>query len=326
MLLVTGGAGYIGSHLLQELPPGEALVLDDLSAGHLWALPDGALYQASILDPLAVRRVFEERSIHAVIHFAGRIEAGLSVVDPLAFYQANVAGTLTLLDEMTRAGVLTLIFSSSAAVYGEPEATPIDEEHPLRPTNPYGDTKLAAERLIAAWASAHEGRAVSLRYFNAAGAHPSGTIGEDHIPETHLIPKVLDVAAGREESVLVFGDDYETRDGTCVRDYVHVSDLAVAHLLALEHLERGGASGAFNLGSGQGFTVLEVIRAVERVTGRSVPYKVAPRRAGDAAALVASSEKARNLLHWRPQRTDLESIVETAWRWHSRRGPGPEPR
>jgi UDP-glucose-4-epimerase GalE len=325
MILVTGGAGYIGSHLVRELGPERAVVVDDLSAGHSWALDPGVLRQASILDGVALRRIFEENPIRAVVHFAGRIEAGLSVIEPLTFYRVNLLGTLTLLEEMTRAGVRTLIFSSTAAVYGEPERTPIDEEHPLRPTNPYGDTKLAAERLIAAWADAHGGCYAALRYFNAAGAHSSGTIGEDHRPETHLIPKVLDVAAGRAANVLVFGDDYETRDGTCIRDYVHVMDLAAAHVLALEHLERGGASGAFNLGSGHGFTVLEVIRTVEAVTGRPVPFEVAPRRPGDAAVLVASSDKAKEVLGWRPRWPDIESIVESAWRWHKSRGPRQEP-
>jgi UDP-glucose 4-epimerase len=319
MILVTGGAGYIGSHLVRELGPEGAVVLDDLSAGHAWAVEPGLLRRASVCDGAALRRVFEERPIRAVFHFAGRIEAGLSVLEPLRFYQANLVGTLTLLEQMTLAGVHTLIFSSTAAVYGEPERIPIDEAHPLRPTNPYGDTKLAAERLIAAWAAAHGGRFAALRYFNAAGAHASAEIGEDHEPETHLIPRVLEVAAGREADVSVFGDDYPTPDGTCVRDYIHVSDLATAHVLALEHLERGGASGAFNLGNGLGFTVLEVIRTVAEVTGRPVSYRVAPRRPGDAAVLVASSERARAVLGWKPRWPDLGSIVESAWRWHRRK-------
>lgn len=318
MILVTGGAGYIGSHLIRELEGEQVLVVDDLSAGHTWAIQPQFLRKCSVTDRKSLRRVFEEGPIRAVFHFAGRIEAGLSVVAPLEFYQANVVGTINLLEEMTRAGVTTLIFSSTAAVYGEPQRVPIDEDHPLLPTNPYGDTKLASERLIAAWAAAHSGRFAALRYFNAAGAHASGEIGESHDPETHLIPKILDAAAGTAPEVQVFGDDYETSDGTAVRDYVHVSDLATAHLQALEYLERGGPSGAFNLGSGQGFTVLEVIRAVERVTGRKVPYRVGPRRAGDAAVLVASSDRARKVLGWQPRFPTLESIVETAWRWHSR--------
>jgi UDP-glucose 4-epimerase len=319
LILITGGAGYIGSHLVRELGAEGVVVLDDLSRGHEWALQGAALVRGCVTDGAALRAAFEKYPIRSVVHFAGRIEAGLSVTEPLAFWRANVGGTLTLLEEMTRAGVGTIVFSSSAAVYGEPERVPIDEEHPLRPESPYGETKLATERVIRDWARAHGGRFAALRYFNAAGAHLSAEIGEAHEPETHLIPLVLDVAAGRRESISVFGDDYATRDGTCIRDYVHVSDLAAAHLLALQHLEAGGGSGAFNLGSGEGFTVLEVVRTAERVTGRPIAVRLAPRREGDPAVLVASAQRAREQLLWSPRWPQLEPIVESAWRWHRRR-------
>ncbi len=318
MVLVVGGAGYVGSHTLLALREAgrEAIALDDLSRGHEWALLGAPLVRADVTDLEALRYVFGRHQVSAVLHFAGLIEVGESVKDPAGFYHANVHGTWCLLEAMREAGVRDLVFSSTAAVYGEPEHTPIPEMHPRNPTSPYGDTKLAAERLIQAYEAAYGFRAVRLRYFNAAGADPEGRLGEAHDPETHLIPRALLSVLGRGQFT-VFGDDYPTPDGTCVRDYVHVCDLAAAHVAALDALRRG-ESGAFNLGTGRGASVREVVEAVRAVTGADFSPGVAPRRPGDPAVLVADPGLAGSVLGWQPQRSDLLTVVEDAWRWHRR--------
>jgi UDP-glucose 4-epimerase len=316
MILITGGAGFIGSHLLLSQGEEPMIVVDDLSQGQRSACLGATLIEATLLDTASLRSVFETYPISAVFHLAARTEAGESVKDPFAFWQANVIGTINLLQEMSRAKVSYIIFSSTAAVYGNPDHLPLSEEHPLRPESPYGDTKLAAERLIHSWAHAYDGKFVILRYFNAAGADPKGRVGERHQPETHLIPKCLDVALGREPGLIINGDDYNTRDGTCIRDFVHVLDLAEAHHLALKYLRNGGSSTVLNLGSETGYSVLEVVREVERVTGRAVPYSFAPRREGDVESLFASSNRAKSLLGWNAQWKELNDILRTAWNWH----------
>src|SRR5690625_555202 len=294
----------------------EVVVFDNLSTGHRQAPGDALLVEGDVRDAAALDRVFAGHAFDAVMHFCARSLVGESVSEPYAYYDNNVSGTLGLLDAMRRAGVDKLVFSSTAAVFGVPRADFIDEDHPTRPINPYGASKLMVERVLADAAGAYGLRSVALRYFNAAGADPSGANGESHEPETHLIPNVLRAALGRGGGLKVFGDDYDTRDGTCVRDYVHVNDLAAAHLAAVEFM--GGREGAhrFNLGSGQGFTVLEVVEAARRVTGAEIPLEHAPRRAGDPPVLVASSERARAELGWVPRYTDMGDIIETAWRWH----------
>lgn len=313
-ILVTGGAGYIGSVVTEFLLDGghEVVVVDSLATGHRGAVDErvefheGDLQNESFLAP-----VFNE-GIDAVCHFAAFSQVAESVADPLKYYRNNVGGALSLLNAMRRSGVRYFLFSSSAAVYGEPDETPIREDAPLRPVNAYGNTKLAVERLLADCAPVWGLRALSLRYFNAAGA--SDRHGEDHRPETHLIPLVLDVALARRDELVVYGDDYPTRDGTCVRDYIHLKDLASAHLLGLERLVEG-FSGVLNLGNGRGFTVLEVIRAAEKVTGLEVPYRTGPRRAGDPAVLVASSEKAEKVLGWKRFYPGIEEIIRDAYAW-----------
>ncbi len=317
-VLVTGGAGYIGSHAVAALlEKGEqVVVVDNLAQGHRKAVLGGKLYVGDLRDTEFLAKVFAENEIDGVIHFAASSLVGESMQDPAKYYHNNVYGTLCLLEQMKKSGVTRIVFSSTAATYGEPERTPIDEFDRTLPTNTYGETKLTMERMIRWFDVAHGIKYVSLRYFNAAGAHESGRIGEDHSPETHLVPLVLQVALGQRAHISVFGDDYPTVDGTCVRDYVHVSDLADAHLLALERLRSGGESGIFNLGSGQGFTVKQVIDAARQVTGRDIPAKIEPRRAGDPAALVASSARARRELGWTPRRERLEDIIASAWQWH----------
>jgi UDP-glucose 4-epimerase len=319
-VLVVGGAGYIGSHMLAALlDAGYAVVtLDDLSRGHRELVPGGAFVQGNCGDAAALDRLFGEQRIDAVMHFAAFALVGESVERPLEYYRNNVAATAVLLDRMLAHGVKRFIFSSTCAVYGEPERVPIDEDHPTRPTNPYGMTKLTAERMLADAARAHGLAFAALRYFNAAGAHPERALGERHDPETHLIPLVLQVAAGMRERISILGTDYPTRDGTCERDYVHVCDLAQAHLLALERLLAGKPGGVYNLGSARGYTVREVIELCRRITGHPIPATPAPRRPGDPAVLVASPEKARRELGWRPRFAALETIVATAWAWHRR--------
>lgn len=319
-ILVAGGAGYIGSHTVDTLAESghNVAVLDNLETGHREAVhPAARFYRGDLRDGAFVDSVLEKERVDIVIHFAANSLVGESMANPLKYYDNNLNGTRVLLNSMVAHGVKKIVFSSTAATYGEPVRIPIQEDDPTVPTNAYGETKLAMERMFY-WAERAYGlRYVSLRYFNACGAHESGRIGEAHAPETHLIPLILKTALGQRERIDIFGDDYPTKDGTCVRDYIHVSDLAQAHILAMGHLLRGGGSDIFNLGNGVGFTVKEVIDAAERVAGRPIPQAIAPRRAGDPAQLVASSEKARSLLGWKPQIPGIEEIVASAWKWHS---------
>lgn len=319
-IVVTGGAGYVGSHIVRALVEAgrRVVVLDDLSAGHAAAIGAAPLVRADFADRAALDRLFGDGSVEAVVHMAAHCEVGASVADPAAYYHNNVTRGLALLDAMRRHGVGRIVFSSTAAVYGEPVADPIAEDHPRSPTNPYGETKLAFERALHWCGEAYGIGFVALRYFNAAGAHPAGDIGEDHAPESHLIPRLLrSLLAERPEPTPIFGEDWPTRDGTCVRDYVHVVDLAHAHLLALEALRSGATrAAAYNLGNGEGFTVREVIEAIERVTGRRPATRPADRRPGDPASLVASSGRARHELGWKPGSPELDAIVASAWSWH----------
>lgn len=294
----------------------EAVVLDNLSTGHRDAVPAGMLEVADILEPATLGAVFARHRFDGVIHFCARSLVGESVAQPYAYYENNVAGTLNLLQAMRASGVGSIVFSSTAAVFGNPETPLIDEGHATRPINPYGASKLMVERILADAAGAYGLRSTALRYFNAAGADPAGDIGESHQPETHLIPNVLRAALGHGLGLRVFGNDYATRDGTCVRDYIHVNDLASAHLLALEYMQANEGAHLFNLGNGQGFTVLEVIEAARGVTGKSIGFVQDARRPGDPAVLVASSEEAQRVLGWKPRFTDIGEIIETAWRWH----------
>ena len=319
-VLVTGGAGYIGSHILRRLvDDGHApLVLDDLSNGHREALGAVPLIEGDFGDPVVLDRVLGDGTIEFVIHMAAFCEVGASMLEPAEYYRNNLTRSMELLDAARRHGVRGIVFSSSAAVYGEPEQLPLNENHPQNPTNPYGETKLAFERALGWYQQAYGLKFVALRYFNAAGAHPDGSIGEDHTPESHLIPRLLLNAMRGDEAVPIFGDDYPTRDGTCVRDYVHVMDLAQAHVKAIDAMQAGTVSAeAFNLGNGEGFSVLEVIDAVGTVSGKRPATKRAPRRAGDPASLVAASQRARERLNWNPEHAELHEIVRTAWEWHS---------
>ena len=318
-ILVTGGAGYVGSHtvhLLNRLGYRLAVV-DNLSTGFQAAVPENVhFYRGDIRDRDFLDAVFRTETVEGVIHFAACSQVGESMAHPLRYYNNNLGGTETLLECMVEHGVKIIVFSSSAAVYGEPEQIPIQETAPTAPTNCYGETKIAMERMMHWTEVAHGLRYVALRYFNACGAQRDGQIGEAHTPETHLIPLVLQVANGQRESVSIFGTDYPTADGTCVRDYVHVEDLAQAHLLALEYLLHGGESQRINLGSGSGFSVREIIQAARRVTGHAIPAVEQPRRAGDPAVLVAGIEKAASILGWKPQCSDLEYVMTSAWQWH----------
>lgn len=324
-VLVCGGAGYIGSHMVRLLREAghEVVVFDNLSQGHEAALCGAALWRGDLLNPDDLRAVFAAHQIDAVIHFAALIAVGESVAEPGLYYRNNVTGALNLLSAMREAGVERIVFSSTAAVFGNPVTARIDETHPLAPINPYGWSKRMVEQMLADMAEAHGLRSVALRYFNAAGAHPDATIGEAHEPETHLIPLALLTALGLREKLSAFGADYDTRDGTCVRDYIHVLDLAEAHLLALDHMDRAPGAHAFNLGNGAGFTTLEVIETARRLSNRPIPFEMAPRRAGDAAALVADSARARDVLGWRPRFDALDTIIETAWAWHRAPAYGP---
>ncbi|MGI5929892.1 UDP-glucose 4-epimerase GalE [Pseudoflavonifractor sp.] len=318
-ILVLGGAGYIGSHTVYELIDAgrDVVVADNLQTGFKAAVhPKARFYQADIRDRAAMDALFEKENIEGVIHFAASSQVGESMSDPLKYYDNNLGGTMVLLASMVAHGVDKIVFSSTAATYGEPEQVPILEGDKTQPTNCYGETKLAMEHMMSWVSRAHGLRYVALRYFNACGAHPSGAIGEAHNPETHLVPIILQVPNGQREAVSVFGDDYPTRDGTCVRDYIHVTDLAQAHILALDYLLQGGENNVFNLGNGVGFTVNEVIECARKVTGHPIPAVVSPRRAGDPAQLVASSEKAKTVLGWKPQYDNLETIISTAWAWH----------
>ncbi len=317
-ILICGGAGYIGSHMAQWLAErGHQLtVLDNLSTGHRDAVHWGELVEADLLDPASLERAFHGRRFDAVMHFCARSLVGESVTQPYAYYANNVNGTLNLLETMRRHAVDKVVFSSTAAVFGNPVSEVMDEDHPKVPINPYGASKLMAERILADAAQAYGLRSVALRYFNAAGALPEHGIGEAHACETHLIPNVLRAALGNGPSLKVFGDDYPTPDGTCVRDYVHVQDLAQAHALALDYMDRQEGAHAFNLGNGRGFSVREVIASATEISGKDIPFEVVSRRAGDPATLVASSGKAREALGWQPRWTELAPIIESAWRWH----------
>jgi UDP-glucose 4-epimerase len=319
-ILVVGGAGYIGSHMVKMLMDSghEPVTFDDLSSGFREAVLGGEFIQGSIADRDAIACAMVSHRFDAVMHFASFIQVGESVRNPSIYYRNNLSNTLNLLDAMVAAHMKRFIFSSTAAIFGEPVDVPIDEKHPQKPMNPYGASKQMVERALQDYDRAYGLRSVCLRYFNAAGAHPDAAIGERHEPETHLIPLLLQAASGRREWVQVFGRDYDTPDGTCIRDYVHVLDLCKAHLLALEFLERSGESAAFNLGNGDGFSVLEVIAAAEKVVGRKVKVVDAPRRAGDPARLVADSRAARERLGWSPAYREIEVIVEHAWRWEQR--------
>lgn len=318
-ILVTGGAGYIGSHTAYELLNSgkEIVIVDNLQKGHKEAVLGGRFYEGDLRDDSFMDRVFTENQIDAVVHFAADSLVGESVADPLKYYNNNVVSTLRLLGKMKQYGVNKIVFSSTAATYGEPENTPILETDKTVPTNPYGETKLTVEKALK-WAdNAYGIKHIILRYFNVAGAHPSGKIGEDHHPESHLIPIIIQAAMGKRDYIGIYGDDYPTPDGTCIRDYIHVTDLANAHILALNKLMSGSESDIFNLGNGSGFSVKQVIEATEKVAGRKIPVKTEPRRAGDPAILIASSQKAQDVLGWQPQYHQLETIIETAWKWHT---------
>lgn len=324
-ILVVGGAGYIGSHMTKMLveTANEVVVLDSLVSGFRDAVLGGRLLVGDLADRALLDQVFSAHRFDGVMHFASSIQVGESVRQPAKYYRNNVANTLNLLEAMVRHGVGRLIFSSSAAIFGEPERLPIDEAHPVRPLSPYGRSKWMVEQALADYERAYGLRYVTLRYFNAAGADPLGMLGERHKPETHLIPLVLRAASGRRRAVEIFGADYPTPDGTCIRDYVHVVDLCRAHLLALERLMDGGASGAYNLGNGSGFSVQEVIDAAQKVTGRTIAVKTAPRREGDPARLVADAARARRELCWRPVYPALETIVAHAWAWEKKSTAAP---
>lgn len=319
-ILVTGGAGYIGSHACKVLALAgyTPISYDNLVHGHRWAAKWGHFEKGDIADRARLNMVIAKYQPAAVIHFAAYAYVGESVRDPGKYYRNNVAGTLTLLEAMRDQGIDKLIFSSTCATYGIPERVQIDEDHPQRPINPYGASKLMIERMLRDFDVAYGLRSISLRYFNAAGADPDGETGEAHDPETHLIPLVLDAVIRKRSSVTVFGDDYNTPDGTCIRDYIHVSDLADAHVLALKALEDGAQTTAYNLGNGQGFSVKEVIETAESVSGKTVPVLIGPRRPGDPARLVGDSTKIRSELGWDPRYKDLHLILATAWDWHVR--------
>lgn len=318
-ILVLGGAGYIGSHTVYALIEKgvDVVVIDNLETGHIEAVHEKArFYKGDIRDRAFVDSVLDKEKIDAVIHFAANSLVGESMVNPLKYYDSNVNGTKVLLQSMVAHGLDKIVFSSTAATYGEPEKVPILETDRTEPTNTYGETKLAMEKMFKWTDRAHGLKYVSLRYFNACGAHVSGKIGEAHSPETHLIPLILQVPLGQREYISIFGDDYDTSDGTCIRDYIHVTDLAQAHILAVDYLMKGNESNIFNLGNGVGFTVKEVIDTARKVTGHEIPAKIAERRAGDPARLIASSDKARQVLLWKPEHADLEEIISTAWNWH----------
>ncbi len=317
-VLVTGGAGYIGSHTVAALQERgeEIVVLDNLQQGHKAAVIAGKLYVGDLRDEAVLDAVFQENKIDAVIHFAANSLVGESMKVPGKYYHNNVYGTLCLLEKMNQYDVKKIVFSSTAATYGEPDRVPIDEYDRTLPTNAYGETKLAMEKMMHWFDVAHDVKYISLRYFNAAGAHVSGKIGEDHRPETHLVPIVLEAALGKRPHISVFGDDYPTEDGTCIRDYIHVSDLADAHVLAVDRLRSGAASAVYNLGNGQGFSVKQVIEVAREVTGKTINAVQEARRAGDPAVLVASSDRARQELGWNPTRSKLEDIIASSWSWH----------
>jgi len=319
-VLVAGAAGYIGSHMIKALLAAghNAIALDNLSTGHRHAVLGGAFVQGDLGDALLLDRLFADNKIDGVIHFASYIQVGESVQKPDKYYANNVSNTLRLLKAMVESGVKHFVFSSSAAVYGEPQRTPIDESHPKNPLTPYGRSKWMVEQILEDFDRAYGLKSTSLRYFNAAGADPAGQLGEQHDPETHLIPLALRVASGRQDAIRLFGRDYGTPDGTCIRDYVHVADLCDAHLLALDSLWGGSASTAYNLGSGSGFSVQRVISVAEQVTGRRINAIASARRPGDPAILVADAQRARADLGWKPRLSELETIISHAWQWEQK--------
>ena len=320
-VLVTGGAGYVGSHTAKALARAgmEPVVFDNFSSGYRSAVRYGPLVEGELEDTALIRKTLESHGIEGVLHFAAFIAVGESVANPQKYFRNNVVNTLHLLDAMVEVGVKNIVFSSSAAVYGNPEKTPIPEDHPKNPTSPYGESKLMMERAIHWYAQAYGLRYAALRYFNASGADPDGELGEGHDPETHLIPLVIDAALGRRPDVQIFGTDYRTPDRTAIRDYIHVTDLADAHVRALRWLAAGGESVALNLGTGDGHSVREVVTAVEEVSEQKVPYRDAARRAGDPAILIANPNRATAILGWKPKRPQLSVIVEDAWKWATRK-------
>lgn len=318
-ILVLGGAGYIGSHAVHQLVKQnyKVIVVDNLQTGHRQAICRQAIfYNGDIRDKAFLQSVFEQEEIEGVFHFAASSLVGESMEKPLNYFANNVYGTQVLLEVMNEFGVKNIVFSSTAATYGEQKVMPITEEMPAVPTNPYGETKLTMEKIMKWCEIAHDLKYVSLRYFNVAGASSTGEIGEDHNPETHLIPLVLQVALGQRQFISIFGNDYDTKDGTCIRDYIHVEDLIDAHILAFNYLQNGGDSTIVNLGSGNGFSVEEIIEAAREVTGHKIPAEVVPRRSGDPWKLIASSDKAKKVLGWNPRRTLIKKIIEDAWNWH----------
>jgi UDP-arabinose 4-epimerase len=320
-VLVTGGAGYIGSHTAKALSQAghQPVVLDNFSAGHRWAVKWGPLAEGDLADQDFIRHALHEFGIQAVIHFAADVLVGESVANPRKYYWNNVVNSMRLLDAMLGSGLRHIVFSSSCATYGVPTRVPIPEDHPQLPVNPYGETKLAIEKILRDYGPAYGLQWVALRYFNAAGADPEGEIGEDHDPETHLIPIAVQAAQGERPHIEIYGTDYPTPDGTAVRDYIHVADLARAHVRSLEYLVAGGASTALNLGTGIGHSVREVVAAVGKLCDGRVSVKEGPRRAGDPPALVADAGKTQKVLGWKPEYPELDSIVETAWKWHASR-------
>jgi len=325
-ILVVGGAGYIGSYMCKYLAKNgyAPIVLDNLVYGHRQAVKWGPFVKGSMSDLKLLDQIFTEHSISAVMHFAAFCYVGESVEDPKKYYRNNVAATITLLEAMLKNNINNFIFSSSCATYGEPIEIPMTEEHPQSPINPYGRSKYMVEQILDDFTAAYGLEHVSLRYFNAAGADPDGELGEDHNPETHLIPLVLKTGLGQKETIHIFGDDYPTPDGTCVRDYIHIDDLAQAHLLALERLLNGLPGGKYNLGNGNGHSVNQVVETARNVTGKSIPAKIVARRPGDPAVLIGSSQKAMHELGWKPRFADLETIIETAWQWHKNHPDGYE--
>lgn len=318
-ILVLGGAGYIGSHAVDQLigKGYDVVVIDNLLTGHKQAIHEKAqFYQGDIRDKEFMQDVFKKESIDGVIHFAANSLVGESVEKPLVYFNNNVYGTQIVLEVMEEFGVKIIVFSSTAATYGEPEEMPIIESMPTNPENPYGESKLMMEKMMKWCDNAYGIRYVALRYFNVAGAKSDASIGEDHEPETHLIPIILQTALGQREYLGIYGDDYDTPDGTCIRDYVYIEDLIAAHIAALDYLQKGNKSNVFNLGSNNGYSVKEMLEAAREVTEKEIPAKILPRRAGDPSRLVASSEKAKNILGWQPKMTDIKQIIKTAWNWH----------
>ena len=319
-VLVVGGAGYIGSHMAVRLLENDTDVttFDNLSGGYRDSVFGGGFIEGDLADVNLLDKVFSENKFDAVMHFASFIEVGESIHSPAKYYNNNVTNTQNLLDAMVKHGVLNFIFSSTAAVFGEPDYVPIDEKHRMMPINPYGRTKLIVEQMLADYDHAYGMKSVALRYFNAAGADPETRIGERHVPETHLIPLVLQAASGRRDSISIFGQDYDTPDGTCIRDYIHICDLCEAHLLAIESLQKNNKSAAYNLGNGNGFSVKEVIDTVKKVTGKEFKVVIADTRVGDPARLVADATLARKELRWKPEFSSLEKIIEHAWLWEQK--------